>query len=875
MPNQKRAKALQSLEKTYKVRTGHRKYVEQTIESVKELIAETEETNVPKLKQLKLTLKEELDIIKNLDGNIIDLTEDDEELFTEIREAGEFRDSVYEALSEIEHKIGADQKVQQTSNAAENQPRQVSTSSILPKLKLHKFNGEVTKWQTFWDSYKCAIHEDPSLNLITKFSYLRDLLEGSAASAIAAFQTTEANYASAIEVLQRRFGDEQVIVSGHHDALLNLPPLVSSKNTKELRNLCDTVEVHVRGLQALNVPTSAYGSLLVPVLLSKIPEDVRLLIGREIKDQRWELNRLIDLFREEVENRERCAGIQAALPSNKVPEGKKPANFAAEQRKHPSTAAALFTSQKPSSTSTKCTYCKQGHTSAHCSVVTDRGARKNILRQQGRCYVCLRKDHMARTCPSKGKCFNCAERHHVSICENRNETTPTVSNEGKPCGVPETNNLYVSARDNILLQTAQAYVSGSNHRVRVRVIFDSGSQRSFICDDIKDQLDLPVIGKESLRINVFGNDNQSRDIESKELVEFTIGSVANSFQTKLQAFTIPKICQPITRQNIQSATENFEYLKDLQLADHNDGESDCQISVLIGCDNIAKFFTGKMKRGEHDDSLLAQETGLGWVLSGRVPCGGQRDLESCTNFVSTHVLRVGTEVLPVVDDADSANSLVKKLWDLESIGIREKDTVQEAFVKNITTEDGKYCVKLPLKEQHTLLPDNYDLSLSRLNSLLKRLRRDPETLKEYDNIIQEQLRQGIIERVDTSVEKEPGNVHYLPSQVVLRKDALTTKLRVVYDASSKAEPSLPSLNDCLYTGPPMAPAIVDILLRFRSFRIGLAADIEKAFLNISVDKEQRDLMRFFWVDNIYEENPRVIVYKFGRVLFGMSVSPFY
>ena len=173
---------------------------------------------------------------------------------------------------------------------------------------------------------------------------------------------------------------------------------VTQWNTKELRNLCDTVEIHVRGLQALNVPTSAYGSLLVPVLLSKIPEDVRLLIGREIKDQRWELNCLIDLFREEVDNRERCAGIQAALPSGKVPENRKPANFAAEQRKHPLTAAALFTSGKPSSKSTKCTYCKQGHASAHCSVVTDRGARKNILRQQGRCYVCLRKkDHFIFT----------------------------------------------------------------------------------------------------------------------------------------------------------------------------------------------------------------------------------------------------------------------------------------------------------------------------------------------------------------------------------------------------------------------------------------------------------------------------------------------
>ena len=40
---------------------------------------------------------------------------------------------------------------------------------------------------------------------------------------------------------------------------------------------------------------------------------------------------------------------------------------------------------------------------------------------------------------------------------------------------------------------------------------------------------------------------------------------------------------------------------------------------------------------------------------------------------------------------------------------------------------------------------------------------------------------------------------------------------------------LSSLNVCLYVGPPMAPAIMDILVRFRGYKIGIAADIEKAF----------------------------------------------
>ena len=133
--------------------------------------------------------------------------------------------------------------------------------------------------------------------------------------------------------------------------------------------------------------------------------------------------------------------------------------------------------------------------------------------------------------------------------------------------------------------------------------------------------------------------------------------------------------------------------------------------------------------------------------------------------------------------------MVEQLWDLESVGIREKDTVHGSFIKNISRDCDKYCVKLPVKEHHDLLPDNYNLSLTRLKSSLKRLRRDPETFKEYDKIIRDQERDGIIERVDLSAESNPGNVHYLPHQAVKRQDALTTKLRsvFVFDAISKEE----------------------------------------------------------------------------------------
>ncbi len=89
------------------------------------------------------------------------------------------------------------------------------------------------------------------------------------------------------------------------------------------------------------------------------------------------------------------------------------------------------------------------------------------------------------------------------------------------------------------------------------------------------------------------------------------------------------------------------------------------------------------------------------------------------------------------------------------------------------------------------------------------------------------------------MEKQPelGKVHYLPHREVIGLDKDTTKLRVVYDASAKR--GGPSLNDCLYSGPPLTPMIFDVMVRFRAHKIALAADIEEAFLNVAIALEHR------------------------------------
>ena len=151
------------------------------------------------------------------------------------------------------------------------------------------------------------------------------------------------------------------------------------------------------------------------------------------------------------------------------------------------------------------------------------------------------------------------------------------------------------------------------------------------------------------------------------------------------------------------------------------------------------------------------------------------------------------------------------------------------------------------------------------------LKTQPEILKQYDQVIKEQLESGVVEEVRQDQVLEPGNVHYLPHRGVVRLDRDTTKVRVVYDASSKV--FRPSLNDCLHVGPSLNSLLLDILLRFRVHDVAVTADIEKAFLNIEIDPGHRDLLRFLWVEDVDKESPEIKLLRFTRVVFGVNASP--
>ena len=173
---------------------------------------------------------------------------------------------------------------------------------------------------------------------------------------------------------------------------------------------------------------------------------------------------------------------------------------------------------------------------------------------------------------------------------------------------------------------------------------------------------------------------------------------------------------------------------------------------------------------------------------------------------------------------------------------------------------------------HNELPENYDRCYYRLQTLLKRLRSNPYILYKYNEITREQEKAGIIQKL---ANLEPAvQSHYLPHRAVVREEAETTKVRVVFDASCKGSKNGTSLNDCLHIGLPLTPLIHEILLRFRANKVALIADKEKAFLNIEIVANDRDCLRFLWIHDINAKIPEIEVFTYNRVVFGVNSSPF-
>ena len=278
----------------------------------------------------------------------------------------------------------------------------------LLKLKLLTFDGQLSKWQQFWDVYERNIHGNPKLGNIDKFSYLCSLLHGKAAKVIEGFQITSANYPEAITQLKERFGQPDLMVQGHVNDLLRLG--ACGEQTRQLRQFYDEIQVHHRALKALDVDSKEYSRCVIPALLRKLPEDVDLNITRGKSDVlKWKIDDLLEALKKELANRERRE--EGKKPSKEEKEQKPPKYRGFEE----STASALLVKK----TQPECAFCLKSHPSETCRKVTEVETRKSFFKKFGRCWNCSKKGHRVKECKSKNMC-SCGGRHHPSICDGEN-----------------------------------------------------------------------------------------------------------------------------------------------------------------------------------------------------------------------------------------------------------------------------------------------------------------------------------------------------------------------------------------------------------------------------------------------------------------------
>ena len=121
-----------------------------------------------------------------------------------------------------------------------------------------------------------------------------------------------------------------------------------------------------------------------------------------------------------------------------------------------------------------------------------------------------------------------------------------------------------------------------------------------------------------------------------------------------------------------------------------------------------------------------------------------------------------------------------------------------------------------------------------------------------------------------------NRLHYLPHHPVITPLKMTTKIRIVYDASVRVKKGIKNLNECLYRRPIILPNMCGVLIRFRMYFIAILAEIEKAFLQIGIQENECDVTRFLWFTDTTK--PEIVegnlsVYRFCRVPFGIICRP--
>ena len=280
----------------------------------------------------------------------------------------------------------------------------------------------------------------------------------------------------------------------------------------------DDVQAQVRSLQSLGITEENYGIFLAPIIMELLPHEVQLNINRTLDEELCNLTRFLTIIKCETNAREKCT---TDMEQERV--GKNV--FSSEELL---SAASLFAGQK---SKPLCVFCKKPHWSdkdlEKCRKIFDPSSQKQVLKRGDYYFLGLKENHKIRDCKRKKGCFYCKGLHNFAICSERDKKDDKNKEDspGRTTNNSATCHVQKQLTPALLLQTAAVILENPNtkQQVKMKVLLDAGSQRTYISERIQKFLNLSTEAVEDVNISTFGNSQTlSKSIDPVLLAAKTI-----------------------------------------------------------------------------------------------------------------------------------------------------------------------------------------------------------------------------------------------------------------------------------------------------------------------------------------------------------------
>ena len=736
----------------------------------------------------------------------------------------------------------ADHNESGTSNSSPTAA--VRSKASLPRLPLPEFEGNYESWPEFRDLFRSLVIRDGTLTDVERLHYLRGCLKGDALLALRKLPVRAATFARAWDLLQDHYENERLLVQAQMATIFGLPTLTRESST-DLKSFYFTVCDCVEALAAMERPFDATGDWLVHWVVEKLdPQSLReweTQLGPQMTPPTF------DELKAFMKTRITTVGALERGKAKGQAEGRA-AKPTSGQR-----SAKVLQVTKAKRPPEQCGLCGGNHFVLFCGAYKAKSAseRREALVTANLCFNCLGR-HQVAECPSDKRCQRCERKHHTSIHED-DEVSDTP--EELPVST-NTSRLETPALPAVLLATARIQVLPPDGEPQeVRALIDQGSEVSLVSEALAQQLRLPR-GPSSIRIVGIGGRHSER-AHGQVRLEFKARSTCAGHQTTT-ALVLPRITSYQPR--LGTRTGSWAHLDGLVLADP-DFTGDDPIDVLLGADVYSLVLAAGVRKGRWDEPV-AQKTSLGWIISGPAPTA-EECKKSGDSLPGSLTCTATDELLP----------LLQRFWEQEEIPEPTAYSVEDQRCEDHYQEthkrlpSGRYQVRLPFRDGVTL-GDSRHGARRMLQKMETRFHRDPTLARTYVEFMREYSDLTHMSKV--SGHDLTGFSYYLPHHGVLKESSTTTKLRVVFNGSYQSTNGK-SLNDLLLVGPNLLPSLPHLLLRWRTHKVCMTADVEKMYRQILVHPDDRRYQRILWRERVDSEMGD---YNLNTVTYGLACAPF-